>query len=97
MQCGIALGGCGFDAEALIGADLPPETAAEGEAWPRLADAPPAPTPGAIEPGAPDPAFGREIQARLATEAAVSAARAEALSGPVIPEAETRRLRAAAQ
>lgn len=94
LQCGMLLGACEIARVADIAG--PPTPVPAGD-WPRLVDAPFAPGPDEADPSAPEPAEGARIVERLRTEAAVGAARAEAISGPVVPEAEAARLAAAAQ
>lgn len=94
LQCGILLGACEIARVADIAG--PPTPKPQGD-WPRLVDAPFAPGPDETDPSAPDPAEGARIAERLRTEAAVGAARAETIAGPVVPEAEAARLRRAAE
>lgn len=87
------LAACGTGMGPFAALDLPRTEAPEGAEWPRLADIPEMTGPGA-EP-APDPETGREIAESLTREAAVQAALAEGLAGPVIPPAERAALEAA--
>ena len=60
--------------------------------WPRLVDTPAVPPKGAYSESVPDPAVGVAATAQLGIVARDAAARAEALSAPVLTEAERRRL-----
>jgi hypothetical protein len=99
LQCGMAplrvallaaipLAGCGAGGALLGSYDLPETADAPEGDWPRLADVT-FPNP------APDPATGAAGIATLSVAAATAAARAEALAGPVMTEAEANRLRTA--
>ena len=81
-----SLSACGVGGDVLGGYDLPETADAPAGDWPRLADY-------SFPTGGPDPQTGRALVAQLSTDAAVAAARAEALAGPVMTEAEARRLR----
>ena len=86
-----ALGGCA--SASLFGADLVPESPGVAEApWPVVVDTPSALPPGAYDASAPDPAVGIAATAVLGLIAVDAASRAEALGGPVLTEAERRRL-----
>ncbi|SES66643.1 hypothetical protein [Oceanicella actignis] len=86
-----AAGGCGLGGAALGGYDLPPEAAQDAEGdWPRLVDAP---APGETGEGA-DPGAAARMAQELRAQAAEAAARARALSAPVIPPEDLRRLTA---
>jgi hypothetical protein len=60
--------------------------------WPQLVDTPAAPPKGSYTDSVPDPAQGVATTVALAEEARTSAARAEALSAPVLSDADLRRL-----
>ncbi|MFO7856065.1 MAG: hypothetical protein R6V44_12765 [Paracoccaceae bacterium] len=86
----LALAGCGAfgpPAEA-----VGPLGAASEAPWPRLVDAP---APG-VDPDGPGAETGRAVALALTREALVSAVRAEALAGPVVPPGEAARLARAA-
>jgi hypothetical protein len=92
LQCSIALSGCGAGGALFGGYDLPESVEVGDAPWPNLADAPVAVGQGVYTPAAPNPVGGLLVVETLTAEAATSAARAEALSGPVVTEAEKRRL-----
>ena len=54
------------------------------------------PAPGEYGPGAPDPAQGREVAARLKADAALAAVRAGELGAPVLTPQQQAALRARA-
>jgi hypothetical protein len=86
-----SLAGCG--SAQLFNAHLVPESATATDApWPRLVDTPKAPAKGAYSEAVPDPAAGVAASAQLGIAADDAAARAESLRGPVLTEAERRRL-----
>ncbi|MGG7566105.1 hypothetical protein ACQ5SO_08095 [Rhodovulum sp. DZ06] len=87
ILCAPALSACGVAGDAFGGYDLP-ETAREvpDGPWPRLADHD-------FPDEGPDPAAGQALIAELSIDAAAAAARAEALAGPIMTEAEAKRLR----
>jgi hypothetical protein len=60
--------------------------------WPRLVDTPAVPIKGAYSETVPDPAVGIAVTAQLGIVARDAEAQAEALSAPVLTEAERRRL-----
>lgn len=87
----LLLAGCG--SAGLFRSHEVPESADLADApWPRLVDTPAAPPRGEYAAGVPDPAQGAAASADLGQAARDAAARAEALSGPVLTEAERRRL-----
>jgi len=87
----VSLAGCG--SAKLFSAYQFPESPGVAEApWPRLADTPEAPAPGAYGAGVPDPVAGVAATVELGLAARDAAARAELLAGPVLTEAERRRL-----
>jgi hypothetical protein len=87
----MVLAGCGtahlFDAfpvdESATATDAP---------WPLLVDTPRAPAKGEFGAGVPDPAIGVAATAQLGIAARDAAERAEALSQPVLTDAERERL-----
>lgn len=86
-----ALAGCG--SAGLFNSHEVPESPGVADApWPRLVDTPAAPAKGEVTAGVPDPATGAAATASLNQTAREAAARAEALSAPVLTEAERRRL-----
>jgi len=86
-----SLAGCG--SAQLFNANPAPESAtATDPPWPRLVDTPKAPAKGSYSEAVPDPAAGVAASAQLGIAAGDAAARAEALGGPVLTEAERRRL-----
>ncbi|TYO90820.1 hypothetical protein [Oceanicella actignis] len=90
-----AAGGCGLGGAALGGYDLPPEAAQDAEGdWPRLVDAPAPGEAGAGPDAAADPVAAARMAQELRAQAAEAAARARALSAPVIPPEDLRRLTA---
>ena len=91
-----ALGGCGT-VELFGKYDLPESPEVAAAPWPRLVDTPPAPPVGVYSPAVPDPAEGVVAQSDLGVAAAGANARATALSGPVIGEAERAAMLAAAR
>jgi len=87
----LSLTGCG--SAKLFRSHQIPESPGVAEApWPQLVDTPAAPPPGTYTDSVPDPARGAAATAVLTQEAQESAARAEALSAPVLSEADLRRL-----
>ncbi|MFT4792174.1 MAG: hypothetical protein ACJAW4_001992 [Paracoccaceae bacterium] len=99
LQCGMTplrvallavlpLAGCGAGGAVSGGYDLPVTADAPSGDWPRLADV-------TFPTVAPDPATGAAVIASLSIAAATSAARADALTAPVMTEAEANRLRTA--
>ena len=87
----LPLAGCG--SAKLFRSHQMPESPGVAEApWPQLVDTPSAPPVGSYSDAVPDPARGAAAMAVLNQEAQDSAARAEALSAPVLSEAELRRL-----
>jgi hypothetical protein len=60
--------------------------------WPLLVDTPAAPAKGSFGAGVPDPAVGVAMTVDLGLVARDAAERAEGLAGPVLTEAERRRL-----
>lgn len=87
IAAGLALGvlaasGCAQERDFFAGLNLPDTPEPAGEAWPRLADIPE--MTGAAAPPAADPAEGARIAQDLTREAAISAAAAETLAGPVL-------------
>ncbi len=87
----VSLAGCG--SAKLFNAHPVPESPGVAEApWPRLVDTPEAPAKGPYGMGVPDPAAGVAATVELGLAARDAAARAEALSEPVLTEAERRRL-----
>ena len=72
--------------------DLPESAAVADAPYPRLADVPEAPAVGQYNAAAPDPAVGEATLTALSDRALVAGIRARELAGPVIPEAERRRL-----
>lgn len=82
------LGGCGMGASFApeMLAALPQDEDLDEAPWPRLADQD-------FSAEGPDPQTGAAIVASLNIAAAAAAARAETLAGPVMTEAEARRLR----
>ena len=89
----LALGLSGCGTVGLFGKyDLPESEGVEETPWPRLVDVPEAPPPGGYAEGVPDPAEGVAVQADLGPVARSSAARAEALEGAVLTEADRRAL-----
>jgi len=87
----LPLAGCG--SAGLFRTHEVPESPGIADApWPRLVDTPAAPTKGSYGTGVPDPAEGAAVTADLGQAAQDAAARAAALSAPVLTEAERRRL-----
>jgi hypothetical protein len=85
------LAGCG--SAGLFGTHELPESPGVADApWPRLVDTPAAPAKGEYAAGVPDPTEGAAALSDLGLAARDAAARAEALAGPVLTEAERRRL-----
>jgi len=81
------LSGCGT--VGLFGEyDLPESPEVAAAPWPRLVDVPAAPAVGSYTADVPDPAVGRRTLEELGVEASVASARAEALAGPVLSEAD---------
>lgn len=87
----LLLAGCG-SAGLFKAHDLPESPDVADAPWPRLADTPAAPPAGAFGAGVPDPAAGAAASSDLAQVTRDAAARAQALSAPVLSEAERRRL-----
>lgn len=83
----VLLSGCGT-AEVFGRYDLPESESVADAPWPRLADTPAAPAPGAYSAAVPDPARGEALLRDLGAEAVAADARAGVLAGPVIPTAE---------
>ena len=88
LLAAVPLAGCGAGGAVFGGYDLPQTADAPPGDWPRLADV-------TFPTDAPDPATGAAVIASLSVAAAASAARADALAGPVMTEAEAARLRTA--
>lgn len=87
----LLLAGCG--SAALFRSHKVPESPGVAEApWPRLVDTPAAPPKGTYTDSVPDPVQGAATTVVLAEEARSSAARAQALSAPVLSDADLRRL-----
>ena len=86
-----ALAGCG-SGRLLSGIDVPESPEVAKAPWPRLVDTPAAPPVGSYTEAAPDPAIGAAILTELTAAANAQAARAQALAGPVLSEADKRRL-----
>ena len=87
----VSLAGC--DSAKLFSAHPVPESPGIAEEpWPRLVDTPEAPAQGDYGAGVPDPVAGVAATVELGFAARDAAARAEMLAGPVLTEAERRRL-----
>lgn len=86
-----ALAGCG-SARLFSGVPAPESPDVAEAPWPRLVDTPQAPPPGSYTEDVPDPAMGAAAVAELGEAARAARARAEALTPPVLSEAERRRL-----
>ena len=89
------LAGCGTI--GLFGAyDLPEGPHIAAAPWPRLIDTPAAPPVGVYSAAVPDAATAALAERELGAAAAAADARAAALSGPVISDAERAAMLAAA-
>ncbi|HUS55034.1 MAG TPA: hypothetical protein VMY41_13670 [Thermohalobaculum sp.] len=86
-----SLAGCG-SAKLFSAHPLAESASVEDAPWPRLVDTPAAPAEGTYSDAVPDPAEGIAATAQLGIVARDAAVRAEALSAPVLTEAERRRL-----
>lgn len=87
----IGTGGCGT-ASLFVSYDIPESEEVAAAPWPRLADVPETPAPGVYTDAIPDPAVGVALETDLSGAAAEAEARAARISGPVLTEAERRRL-----
>jgi hypothetical protein len=83
--------GCG-SARLFTGIALPESPEVAAAPWPRLVDTPEAPPPGSYTADVPDPAQGVAVTVELGEAAREAAGRARALEGPVLGEADRRRL-----
>jgi hypothetical protein len=93
LAMGLALAGCANGpGPDLGGYDIPRDPAVASAPCPRLIDVPEPPPPGSFTPAAPDPADGQAVAAALRADAARMRARAAELAGPVLTDAERRRL-----
>ena len=72
--------------------DLPEGEGVAEAPWPRLADTPTAPPVGEYSAEVPDPADGTRIHVDMAAAAVAAEAKARALQGPVISEADQARI-----
>lgn len=91
----VLLAGCGalprFTPD-LAGYDLSESEAVRAAPWPRLVEVPPPPPPGHFTAAVPDPATGQALIVELGAEARRLRERMAAVSGPVLSEADRRRL-----
>lgn len=85
------LAGCG-SAKLFRTYDLPESEGVAEAPWPQLVDTPAAPPAGQYGPGIPDPAQGAAVSADLDQISEDASARAATLAGPVLSEADRRRL-----
>lgn len=87
----LPLAGCG-SADLFRNHAVPESPGVAAAPWPRLVDTPAAPPKGSFAAGVPDPARGAAATVALGLAARDAAARAEALSAPVLSDADLRRL-----
>ncbi|MEM9096953.1 MAG: hypothetical protein AAGC79_00395 [Pseudomonadota bacterium] len=72
--------------------DVPESPEVADAEWPRLVDVPEAPAVGEYSTDIPDPAIGTALISDLGSVAQDASTRAAGLSGPVLTEADRRRL-----
>ncbi len=87
----VSLAGCG-SAKLFSAHPVAESPGVADTPWPRLVDTPEAPAKGTYGAGVPDPAVGVAVTVELGLAARDAAERAEGLAGPVLTEAERRRL-----
>ncbi|MEM1162698.1 MAG: hypothetical protein AAGJ28_17365 [Pseudomonadota bacterium] len=96
MTCAAFLTGCGT--VDLFGRyDLPEDPATADAPYPRLVDTPAAPAPGTYTAAVPDPADGAALLTDLTATAVAAEIRRDALSAPVLSDAERAEMQRRAQ